>query len=106
MSDLIAVPLPDGRWLALEPDVLRAALDAAESMGLRPPAPSSTKPTSLSALLPPERWLTSQQLEEATGVHSTTWEAKAKAGEVPCMRVGKALRFKLSEVEAALKGDI
>jgi len=101
VSDLVALPLPDGRWLALEPEVLREALDAAQSMGLGPTAPAS--PAGGNGSLTPERWLTSDQLGELTGIHSTTWEAKAKSGEVPCKRVGKLLRFRLSEVEAALK---
>ena len=98
MSDhLVAVPLPDGRWLALAPEALREALDAAQSLGLGPiAAPGS------SATVVGERWLTSEELQAATGIHSTTWEARAKAGEVPCKRVGKLLRFKLSEVEASV----
>ena len=39
MNNLVAVPLPDGRWLALAPEVLREALDLAQSLGLGP-APS------------------------------------------------------------------
>jgi excisionase family DNA binding protein len=98
--NLIAVPLPDGRWLALEPAALLEGLEAARSLGLGLTAePASGAPSGT----PQEQWLTSEQLQETTGIHSTTWEAKAKSGQVPCLRVGKSLRFKLTDVEAALK---
>lgn len=45
-----------------------------------------------------ERWLTSRELAELTGVGDTWWEAMAARGEVPHIRAGKALRFRLSEV--------
>jgi excisionase family DNA binding protein len=94
---LIAIFLPDGRVLALAPEALRAAVAAGAELGLGAveavPVPTSTT----------ERWLTSEELQAATGIHSTTWEARAKSGEIPCLRVGKSLRFKLSEVEAAIR---
>jgi hypothetical protein len=94
---LIAIFLPGGRVLALAPEALRAALAAGETLGLGTAA-AVPMPTSTA-----ERWLTSEELQAATGVHSTTWESKAKTGDVPCLRVGKSLRFKLSEVEAAIR---
>lgn len=102
MSNLVAVPLPDGRWLALEPDVLRDGLDAAQSLGLGPAASPALPAVPGGAV---ERWLTSEQLQELTQINSTNWEARAAAGKVPFRRVGRLLRFKLSEVEAALKDD-
>jgi hypothetical protein len=97
VSHLIAIPMPDGRWIALTPEALRDALEAARDLGLgATPAQAAVVGGGT-----PERWLDSQELEEATGVHSTTWEARAKTGEVPCLRTGKCVRFKLSEVEAA-----
>jgi len=101
VSNLVAIPLPDGRWIALAPDALREALDAAQSLGLAPAPPASSAINGGGGI--PERWLTSEQLQELTGIHSTTWESRAKSGEVPHRRVGKALRFKISEIEAALK---
>ena len=98
MTDLVAIPLPDGRWLALPAETLSTGLARAASMGLGAAATAATGATTTS-----EPWLTSQQMEDLTHVHSTTWEARAKCGEVPCLRIGKALRFKLSEVEAAIK---
>ena len=99
MADLVAIPLPDGRWLALPPDALRAALVAAAAMGLGPTAVLAPLP----AGDPPERWIDSRELSALTGIGDTTLEAWAKSGRVPSIRAGKALRFKPSEVERALK---
>jgi len=95
VTALVAIILPDGRCLALAPEALRAALAAGEAFGL-----AATPPTKNAAA--PERWLTSEQIAELIGVHSTTVEAMAKRGEIPSIRAGKALRFKFSEVEAAI----
>jgi excisionase family DNA binding protein len=99
MADqVIAVPLPDGRWLALEEGVLRDALSRAEALGFKTPAPTEIRGVPESS----ERWLTSTELGEVLKVHSTTLEAMAKAGTIPSARVGKLLRFKASLVEAAI----
>ena len=98
MTDLVAIPLPDGRWLALPADVLSTGLARAASMGL---GAATTVATGTSSS--PEKWLTSEELQALTGIHSTSWEARARSGEVPCIRVGKALRFKLGDVEAAVR---
>lgn len=99
MSELVAIPLPDGRWVALPPDALRAGLAAAAALGLG--APGAPVPSPADAK--PERWIDSRELAELTGIGDTTLEAWAKAGRVPSIRAGKALRFKASEVEWALK---
>ena len=92
---MVAIFLPDGRALALDPEALRAALAAGAAMGLVPPVPTTTNT--------PERWLNSEELGGLLGLHSTTIEGMAKRGEIPHMRAGKALRFKASEVEAAIR---
>jgi len=71
---LVAVPLPDGRWLALAPDALRAALDAAQRLGIGGAAPASSN----------------------DGV-------SARRGTIPSIRCGKALRFEPSAAKAALR---
>jgi excisionase family DNA binding protein len=100
VSSLIAVPLPDGRWLALTPDALRAALDAALALGL---GPSASPAGSTAAGASFERLVDSEELGKLLGVHSTTVEGLAKAGTIPSIRCGKALRFEPSTVKAALK---
>jgi excisionase family DNA binding protein len=96
MTDTVAIFLPDGRALALAPDALRAALAAGEALGL---TAGVAHPTAAA----PERWLNSEELGRVIGVHSTTVEAMAKRDEIPSERFGKALRFKVSEVEAKIR---
>jgi excisionase family DNA binding protein len=98
MSALVAVFLPDGRVLALPPEQLRAALAAGAALGL---GQHHEEAPLLSGA--PERWVNSEELAALIGVHATTIEGMAKRQEIPSIRAGKALRFKVSEVEAALK---
>lgn len=100
MSGLVAVPMPDGRWLALAPDALRAALDAAIALGL---GPNASADGSTAAVAVFERLVDSEELGKLWGVHSTTVEGLAKAGTIPSIRCGKALRFEPSAAKAALK---
>lgn len=99
MATMIAIPLADGRYIALSPDALAQGLAAAAALpGL------TVKPTW--APEPPEvaeRWVTSKQLADITGTGATTLETLAKDGVIPCFRAGRTLRFKPSEVEAALR---
>jgi excisionase family DNA binding protein len=99
MSALVAVPLPDGRWIALPPEALREAVAAAAAMGLRVnAAPAGTADAAT------ERLMNSEEIAELLGIHSTSVEAMAKAGTIPSIRVGaKALRFEPSAVKAALR---
>jgi excisionase family DNA binding protein len=97
---LVAIFLPDGRVMALPADQLRAALAAGEGLGL---AAQVTTAAVQSAT--PERWLNSEELGELIGIHATTVEGMARAKTIPSIRAGKALRFKLSEVEAAIKAQ-
>jgi excisionase family DNA binding protein len=93
----IVLTLPDGTAGAFAaPAVVQARVDAA-TLGFAS-ATAAGAPAGC-----PERWLTSQELAAATGVNDTKWEALARAGRVPCLKVGKAVRFKLSEVEAAIR---
>lgn len=99
MISLVAVPLPDGRWLALSPDALRTALDAAQTLGLG----GASQAGSTAALAAFEPLVDSEELAKLFGVHSTTIEGMAKAGTIPSIRCGKALRFEASTAKAALK---
>ena len=96
---IIAVPLADGRWLALTSGELAVGLDRAAGIpGLAP----ATMATSAQAAVA-ERLVTSQQLADIVGVGDTTLEAMAARGEIPCVRIGKALRFQPAEVIANLR---
>jgi len=50
-----------------------------------------------------EPLLDSRQLAELLGVGDTLLETMAADGRIPSFRIGRALRFKKSEVEAALR---
>ena len=96
MTDRVAVCLPDGRWLLLGEEAFAAALEAGRAI-----SPPGVVPVAGQA--EPEPWLTSAQLSALTQVGDTTLEAWAKQGVIPCIRAGKALRFRHSEVLAALR---
>jgi excisionase family DNA binding protein len=100
MSDWVAIFLPNGRCIALSPEALRDAMAAAESFGLGPIAVGVEARAGEGAA---ERLMTSEQLAEVIGVHSTTVEAMAKSGAIPSVRCGKALRFEPAAVKAALR---
>jgi excisionase family DNA binding protein len=97
VADLVAIPLPDGRWIGLSAEALQEALTRGAALGLGAGSAAAVPGAA------PEKWLTSEELGGLIGIHSTTIEGMSKRGELPCLRVGKALRFKASEVEAAIR---
>ena len=97
MTDSIVVPLPDGRWLALDRPALDAALAAGAEMALQP----------MVAVYPASpRLLTSAQLADQLNVPATWLEEAARRSEVPCVRLGKYLRFDIDEVMSSLNPRI
>jgi excisionase family DNA binding protein len=92
---IVAVPMGDGRWLALRRPEFDAALARAADLNLNAASPVAA-PAS-------EPLLNSRELAALTGVGDTTLEALAKRGEIPSVRIGKALRFSGDEVLAALR---
>ena len=97
---VIGIPLGDGTWIALEATALAAARRRAGELGLTPAPVSNTAPAASSMV---ERWLDSREMAAATGISDGWWEGAAKRGEVPHMRAGKHLRFRLSDVAGVLK---
>jgi excisionase family DNA binding protein len=87
----------EGPRLALTAEELANARDRYEALAPAPCAAPAQAPVA-------ERWLTSRELAELTGVGDTTLEAMAARSEIPHVRVGKALRFVASEVLQALRG--
>lgn len=49
-----------------------------------------------------ERLVTVKELASATGLPVSYWYLKAEQGKVPCYKIGKYVRFRLSEVTAWL----
>jgi excisionase family DNA binding protein len=98
MADRIAVPLPDGRWLAMEPATFVEALGAgAELLAAQavPAAPAGSA----------EPLLDSEQLAEALRVPVTWIEQAARERRIPSLEFGRWRRFKRSEVEAAVRAQ-
>ncbi len=95
---LIPVPFGPGYlWLTAE-EVARAAARSpvGASLGSQGSAGSGAPPWD-------EPLLTSQQLADKTGVPDTWWEQAAREKRVPFLRAGKYLRFRLTDVLAALR---
>lgn len=97
VGDRVLVPLPDGRWLALAPDVFREALEAG-SRAIAAPAPSAG-PSSAQT----EPLLSSDELSHSLGVPESWIDQKAREGLIPSFEFGRWRRFKRSEVEAAVR---
>jgi excisionase family DNA binding protein len=97
MSELVVLALPGGGAGAFPMAQVIEARVRAAAMGFGAEAAAVT------TVNVEERWLDSRQLSKLTGIGDTTLEGLANRGQVPCLRAGKLLRFKLSEVERALK---
>ena len=85
-----------GRLAVLTLDELQAGYARADEL-LPEISPAAAAPE------PVESLLDSRQLAELLGVGDTLLEAMAKGGRIPFFRIGRFLRFKKSEVEAALR---
>jgi excisionase family DNA binding protein len=93
MSERVALPLPDGRWLSLDRETFHAALAAGAEFS--PPVTASVAPSG-------PRLLTSDQLAERLNIPATWLEEAARRDEVPAVRIGKYVRFNLDDVLATL----
>jgi excisionase family DNA binding protein len=97
VTEVVAVPLVDGRWIALERAEFTAALRRAQELGL-------TLATQPFVATPTEQPLvTSREMAALLGVHDTTVEGYARTGKIPSVRLGKVLRFRPADVVAALR---
>jgi hypothetical protein len=55
-----------------------------------------------SSVREPERWLTAGQLSKHLGVPESWVRTEERLGQIPSVRFGKYVRFKLTDVEGAL----
>jgi hypothetical protein len=97
MTARVIVFLPDGRPLALGEAEFRAALVAGEAFAAPAQAPFAGQGEAS------ERLIDSRQLGELLGVGDTWLEGAAKRGEIPSVRIGKALRFEPAAVLGVLR---
>ena len=93
-NDRVLICLPDGRWLALSADLFREALRSGAELAA-PPGPSAT-PQAPSVLA------TADEIGEATHLSRATVYELAKAGVLPCVRVGRRIRFDRQKVMTVL----
>jgi hypothetical protein len=92
MSKLVCVPLPDGRWLALDSETFAAALaTGAEMMADSPPSPTAASAEPL---------LDADQAAAQMNVTSRWLEDSARAGIIPHIKLGKFTRFRVAEIAA------
>lgn len=89
-TEMLLVPLPDGRWLALTPETFRAALEAGSSLV---PSPHSLAPPE-----PTQKLLSAEELEERTGVPASWFATQARERRIPFRKLGRYVRFALEEV--------
>jgi hypothetical protein len=85
----VLIPLADGRWLAIDRETFATALAAgAEQMG-------SASPSHAVAIEP---LLDADQASVQLAVSARWLEDSARAGIIPHHKLGKFLRFRVSEV--------
>ena len=51
-----------------------------------------------------KRLMKAREVSEYTQIPVSTIYRKTKSGELPCYRIGRSVRYKLEEIEAAMKG--
>jgi excisionase family DNA binding protein len=92
----VLFPLPDGRWLALAPDVFREALTAASALVGAPGEGYAVQANGSEPLLDAE------QLAAALSLPVTWLEQAARENRIPSIQAGRWRRFSRSAVERAL----
>jgi excisionase family DNA binding protein len=90
----VLVPLPDGRWLALPPDVFREALTAGSALAT--PLPCADQPATS------EQLIDAEQLAKALSLPVSWIEQAARERRIPSIQAGRWRRFSRSAVERAL----
>lgn len=93
-TDRVLICLPDGRWLALSADLFREALRSGAELATSAAGPAA--PQAPSALA------TADEIGEATHMSRATVYELAKAGVLPCVRVGRRIRFDRQKVMTVL----
>ena len=92
MADRILVPLAGGQWLAID----RVAFVAGLAAGAEMTGAASPSPTSFAA----EPLLDADQAAAQMNVTARWLEDSARAGIIPHHKLGRFIRFRVSEVAA------
>jgi len=90
MADRILIALPDGRWLALDRDAFAAALAAGAELTAGP----SPSPAAFAS----EPLLDADQAAAQMSVSARWLEDSARAGIIPHHKLGRFIRFRVSEI--------
>lgn len=96
MRERVLVAVPGLGLLALAPEVYRQALTEGAEF---------SRPSAAEDDLGDEPVMTAEQLATALSLPTTWIEQAARENRIPCIRAGRWVRFKRSEVERALKTD-
>jgi excisionase family DNA binding protein len=97
MTDRVIIPLPDGRWLALAPEVFREALAAG--------AGAACVPSHCDQASDGEPLLDAENLAEVLALPVTWIEQAAREQRIPSIQAGRWRRFKRSAVERVLSAN-
>jgi excisionase family DNA binding protein len=92
---IVIIPLGNGDWIALSVEELAAHKAAALALGFG----HNGTPHSVGAAAP---LCTAEQLAEALQLPKTRIEQATRQGEIPCVRLGRWIRYRRAEVEQAL----
>jgi len=87
---LVLVQTPAG-WAAFTPGELDEAVERARTV--LPPERAATGATNA-----PARLLTAEELSAATSIPASWFEQAAREGSIPCIRLGRYVRFALDEI--------
>lgn len=95
MSDLVLIPV-NGDWIALTREQYAQARDTAQRVGFGVRGPTAGNASD-------EHLCTAEEVAKHLGVPTSRIAQQARERVIPSVRVGRSVRFKRSEVEAALR---
>jgi excisionase family DNA binding protein len=52
-----------------------------------------------------QRMMTAREVSEYTQIPLQMIYRKTKSGDIPCYRIGRSIRYKVEEIDMAMKGE-